>query len=220
MIEALPSRVKIPQYTLGEELFNSVSHGLGALAGVAALVVMAGKAAASGPLAMTCACVFGAAMIVEYALSCVYHALPARVGAKRVMRVLDHCGVFLLVFGTYVPASLLGVGGPLGWALFSVVALFTIIGITLTAIDTDRFSKPAVACHLVSGWSFLFGLYALYANCGLVCAALVVGGGVAYTVGSILYGLGRDRTSMHCVFHVFCLIGTLLHFAAIYGFML
>ena len=218
MAETATYRVKLPSYSLGEELFNSISHGIGALLGVAALVVMAVKA--SSPLAATCASVFGVSIIITYTVSCVYHALSPNVAGKRVMRVIDHCGVFLLVFGTYVPASLLGVGGPLGWALFGVVATLTVIGIVLSAVDVDRFSKPAVACHLVSGWSFLAGLPVLYASCGPACIALVVGGGVAYSLGAILYGLGRNHTSIHCVFHVFCLAGTLLQFLAIYLFML
>lgn len=218
MIEAVPYRVKIPSYSLQEELFNSISHGLGALGGIVALVLMLMKA--STPLATVCAAVFGATIIIEYTLSCVYHALPASLVGKRVLRVFDHCGVFLLVFGTYVPASLVGVGGTLGWVLFGIVALFTIVGITLTAIDVDRFSIPSVVCHLVSGWSFVFGLYALAMNCGLPCIGFVFGGGLAYSIGAALYGLGRDRTIMHCVFHVFCLLGTVLHFIAIYAYML
>ena len=218
MMDTLAHRIKLPRYSLREELFNSISHGIGALAGVLALALMAAKATTQ--LTATCACLFGASIVITYTVSCVYHALPASAAAKRVMRVIDHCSVFLLVFGTYIPASLLGVGGPLGWALFGVVAALTTVGIVLSVIDVDRFSKAAVACHLVSGWSFLVGLPTLLASCGLECAALVVGGGVAYTVGAILYGLGRNYTQMHCVFHVFCLMGTLMQFLAIYTYML
>ena len=218
MTEATLQRVHIPRYTLAEELFNSISHGVGALAGVAALVLMAIRA--STPLAATCACIFGMSIIFTYTTSCVYHALPAHVPAKRVMRVLDHCSVFVLVFGTYVPAALLGVGGTLGWTLFGVVGTFTILGIVLNAIDVDRFSKVSVVCHLVSGWSFLIGLPQVYAAFGMDCAALILGGGVVYSLGAILYGLGRNHRNMHSVFHLFCLAGTALQFMAVYSYLL
>lgn len=218
MMESVQYRVKLPSYTFGEELFNSISHGIGAAVGVLGLVLMVLKA--STPLAVVCAALFGVSIVITYTISCVYHALPPTLAGKRVVRVLDHCGVFLLVFGTYIPASLIGVGGALGWALFGTVCLFSIIGIVLTAIDVDRFSKAAVACHLVCGWSIVMGLAKLYMTCGFYGMALIVAGGLAYTVGAILYGLGRDRSYIHSVFHVFCLAGTLFHFAAIYQFML
>ena len=150
------SRISIPRYTLGEELVNAISHGFGALMSVVALVMMLDKV--TGPLQTICAVVFGVAMIMLYTVSCVYHALPPTLPAKRILRVIDHCNVYLLVFGTYVPASLIGVGSTLGWVLFGIVALFTVVGITTAAIDVDRFSKIQVVCHLVCGWSFVAGI--------------------------------------------------------------
>ena len=217
-MEQAISRISIPHYSVEEEVLNSVSHGVGAVLGIVALVLMAIKAA--GPLAMACACIFGSAMILLYVTSCVYHALPATCKAKRVVRVLDHCSVFLLVFGTYVPASLLGVGGALGWVLFGVVALFTVIGIVFTAIDVDRFGMIQVVCHLVSGWSILLGLPQLFVAMGAPGVAAIVAGGVAYSVGAILYGVGKSRRYMHSVFHVFCLLGTFLQFWGIYAYLL
>ena len=217
-MEQAISRISIPRYSMEEELVNSISHGIGAVFSVVALVLMVLRA--SSPLATTCACVFGATMIVLYTTSCLYHALPAESAAKRVVRVMDHCNVFLLVFGTYVPASLLGVGGALGWVLFGVVGFFTLLGIVFTVIDVDRFGMVQVVCHLASGWSILFGLPQLLGTMGLVGMAIVVAGGVAYTVGAILYGIGKSRAYMHSVFHFFCLLGTFLHFYAIYAFLL
>lgn len=217
-MENAMSRISIPNYSIGEELVNSITHGVGALFSTAALILMVNKAHSA--LSLTCAWVFGLSMIVLYTVSCVYHALPPTLMGKRVLRVIDHCNVYLLVFGTYVPAALLGVGGPLGWALFGIVALFTILGIVFSAIDVDKYSKIQVACHLVSGWSFLVGLPSLAASAGIICAVLVVAGGVCYTIGSVLYGLGKNRPYMHSVFHVFCLAGTFLHFLAIYAYLL
>ena len=212
------SRISIPRYTLGEELVNAISHGFGALMSVVALVMMLDKV--TGPLQTICAVVFGVAMIMLYTVSCVYHALPPTLPAKRILRVIDHCNVYLLVFGTYVPASLIGVGSTLGWVLFGIVALFTVVGITTAAIDVDRFSKIQVVCHLVCGWSFVAGMPTLIANFGIGCGLLVLAGGIAYSVGAALYGLGKRRPYMHSVFHFFCLAGTLFHFLAIYGYLL
>ncbi len=211
-------RVSVPSYSVGEELINATTHGIGALLSTAALVLMVNKA--HDAISVACAWVFGVSMILLYAVSCMYHMLPPTCLGKRVLRVIDHCNVYLLVFGTYVPAALLGVGGTLGWTLFGIVAVFTVLGITFSVIDVDKYSKAQVACHLVSGWSFLAGLPSTIASVGLACAALVVTGGVAYTIGSVLYGLGKNRPYMHSVFHVFCLIGTFLHFCAIYYYLL
>lgn len=217
-MERAASRISIPSYSLGEEVFNAISHGIGAALSIPALVLMVLKA--QDPLSKICVTVFGISMILLYTVSCVYHALPRDAPGKRVLRVIDHCNVYLLVFGTYIPAALVGVGGTLGWILFGVVAFFTVAGIVFSAIDVDRYSVIQVVCHLICGWSFLAGLPALAAHDGMVCAGLIVAGGIAYTVGSILYGLGKKRPYMHGVFHVFCLIGTFLHFWAIYAYML
>ena len=105
-------RIRIPDYTLGEELFNAISHGIGAGLSIAALVLMVIRA--QGALAVTSVSLFGSAMILLYTISCIYHALSPRLKGKGVLRVIDHCNVFLLVYGTYIPASLLGVGGTAG----------------------------------------------------------------------------------------------------------
>jgi len=118
--------ISIPDYTLGEELFNSISHGLGALLGAAALALMMVRA--RGALKVTAAALFGASMILLYTMSCVYHALSADLPAKKVLRVLDHCNVFLLVFGTYIPVALLGINGKPGWILFGVVGFAIMVG--------------------------------------------------------------------------------------------
>ena len=108
--------IKIPNYTLGEELFNSISHGFGAALFVLALILMVIKA--HGALKETTVSLFGATMIVLYTISCIYHALSRNLEGKKVLRVIDHCNVFLLVYGTYIPISLVGVGGLTGLLLF------------------------------------------------------------------------------------------------------
>lgn len=206
--------IKIPSYSLGEEIFNSVSHGLGAAFAVLALILMVLKA--HSVLAETTVSLFGATMIVLYTISCIYHALSSKLEGKKVLRVLDHCNVYLLVFGTYIPVSLLGVGGALGWALFGFVALVTTIGIVLTSIKIDKFQIVEVICHLLNGWSILIGIPKLITTAGKTGLTLLILGGVMYTLGSILYGIGANKKYMHCIFHVFCLVGTFFHFLMVY----
>ena len=210
--------IKIPKYSLGEELFNSISHGIGALAAVAYLVLMVIKA--RGPLAVTTVSLFGSAMIILYTLSCIYHALSPQLEGKKVLRVLDHCNVYLLVFGTYIPVALLGVGGALGWVLFGIVSLVTVLGIVFTSIGIDKFQVVEVICHLINGWSILFGISKLLNSMGNIGVLFLLIGGIVYTIGSILYGLGSKKKYIHSVFHIFCIIGTLFHFFAIYLYLL
>ena len=218
MSEKKKLNIKIPNYTLGEELFNSISHGIGAALAVAALVLMVVKA--HNPLPETTVSLFGATMIILYTMSCIYHALSPNLEGKKVLRVIDHCNVFLLVFGTYIPVSLLGVGGAKGWILFGVICLFTIIGIVFTAINVDKYKVIATICHVINGWSILIGIPELINNAGHEGLLFMILGGVMYTIGSVLYGLGSKKKYMHCIFHVFCLLGTFFHFWSIYMYLI
>ena len=210
--------IHVPEYTLGEEIFNSISHGIGALLSIAALVLMVIKA--EGILAETTVCLFGISLIILYTFSCIYHSLSRELEGKKVLRVLDHCSVFLLVLGTYIPAALLGVGGTLGKVLLAVVAVFTTLGIVLTCIGIDRFNKLQIACHLINGWSIVFGLPKLLQTAGPQGVFWMVLGGIMYSVGSVLYALGAKRHWSHSIFHVFCLLGSFCHFWAIYQYLL
>ena len=218
MAERKKKEISIPSYSLGEELFNAISHGLGALLSIAALVLMLIRA--RNALEVTTAAIFGTSMIFLYSISCVYHALSPGLRGKKVLRVLDHCSVFLLVFGTYIPASLLGVSGVRGWLLFGLVAFFTALGIVFTALDLERYQLAAVICQLLSGWSILMGVSNLRAAVGLQGLIWMIAGGAMYTIGAILYGIGKNRKYCHSVFHVFCLLGTFCHFWAIYKYLL
>ena len=211
-------RISIPAYSLGEELINAISHGIGAGLSAAALVLMLVKA--QGPLAVVSVAVFGGAMVLLYTISCVYHALPPRLEGKKVLRVIDHCNVFFLVLGTYVPVSLLGVGGALGWALLSVVFAFAATGIALNGVNVDRFKTISVFCHLVCGWSILAGLPKLFETMGRAGVYWLLAGGALYTVGSVLYGLGAKKRYIHSVFHFFCLLATFCHFISVYVYLL
>ena len=211
-------RIAIPDYTLGEEICNAVSHGLGTLLGIAGLVLMLVRAREA--LAVTAGAVFGASMIMLYTMSCLYHALSPKTIGKRVLRVLDHCNVFLLVFGTYVPVSLLGVSGGAGWALFGVVAFFTVLGVVLTAADLERYQTAAVICELCSGWSILIGVPGLLRSMGSEGLCFLILGGLMYSVGAVLYARGAKKRYRHSLFHLFCLSGSFFHFWSIYQYLM
>ena len=210
--------VRIPSYTLGEELFNAISHGIGAVLSIAALVLM--TVWAHGAITITSVSLFGSALIILYTISCIYHALSPRLKGKRVLRIIDHCNVFLLVLCTYIPVSLIGVGGALGWVLFGIVCFFAILGIVLTAVNLERFQVPAVICHLVSGWSILIGVPGLLRTMGGKGLFFLILGGVLYSVGAVLYRIGAKKKYGHCVFHIFCLAGSFFHFWCVFRYLL
>lgn len=208
----------IPNYTLGEELINSISHGIGASLAVAGLVLMMVRANRALEY-VTCA-IFGTTMIVLYTISCIYHALSPRIKGKKVLRVLDHCNVYMLVFGTYFPISLLGICGVKSIILVCFVGIVSLTGIILTCIDIDRFQITSVICHLLNGWSAIIGISNLYHNIGFNGVLFLVLGGVMYSIGAVLYALGANKRYMHSVFHFFCLAGTIFHFFCIFSFIL
>lgn len=210
--------IRIPKYSLAEELINSISHGLGGIFSIVALILMLVKA--NTALEYVTVSIFGTTMIVLYVISCIYHALSPRLTGKKVLRVLDHCNVFLLVFGTYIPVALLGIGGALGWWMFAFVAVITTVGIVFSAINIDKFQVLEVVCHLLNGWSILIGVPELFEHMQFGGVLLLFLGGVAYSVGAILYGIGAKKKYIHSVFHFFCIAGTVLQWLSIYLYLL
>ena len=207
-------KISIPNYTLGEELMNAISHGVGALLSIAGLVLLAVKS--STAIATVSSVLYGSIMIVLFTISCIYHALSPHLKGKKVLRVIDHCNVLMMVAGTYLPISLSLFGGALGWGLFGFVWALTIPVVVLTAVNVDKFSALSVIDNLILGWGILLLIGPLRSVCPLKGIWLLVGGGVAYTVGSVLYGLGAKKKWFHSIFHFFVLLGALLHFFFIY----
>lgn len=209
-----------PHYSLGEELVNSISHGLAAAFSIPALVLMIIKAAHHSALAVVTSIIFGVCLIVLYTMSCIYHALSPNLRGKAVIRILDHCNVFLLVYGTIIPISLLGMSGAARWWFFGLTTFVTIIGIVANAVDMKKFQVLSVICHLISGWGALLFTKPLIAGIGTQGLLFVILGGVMYTIGAILYGIGSKIPYMHSVFHFFCIAGSIFHFIAVYGYCL
>ena len=215
-----PHRIAIPRYTLGEELINSISHGVGAGLGITALVLCIVKSCS--PLdgyKLASSIVFGLTTTLLYLMSCLYHALKVN-RAKRVFRVIDHCTIFLLIAGTYTPYTLNTLRGVTGWVLFGIVWGVGILGIVLNAVSLKKYAKLSVACYIALGWVVIFASKELIASLDRGGLWLLLAGGIAYTVGAVLYGIGAKKCYFHSVFHFFCLIGTALHFFSIYFYVL
>ncbi len=205
--------------TIGEEIANAVSHGVGELLAIAGAVVAIVMAAIHGTaITVVSASLYGASMILLYLFSTLYHSLTNR-SAKRVFRVFDHCSIFILIMGSYIPICLVLIGGALGWTLFGINAFCTVLGIVFNSINLERWSKPSVVLYVIMGWSVLIGAKSVISAVDAAGIALLVGGGVAYTAGIIFYKARRKY--MHFVWHIFVLAGTVLHyfFMLFYCFM-
>ncbi len=213
-------RIPLPSYSLSEELINSISHGVGALFSMAALVICLVTSLQKGnPNAIIASAIYGETLILLYAMSTIYHALrPNR--AKRVFRVIDHCSVFLLIAGTYTPYTLVSLNDSTGWLLFGVAWGTAIIGIILNAIDLKKFALFSVLCYLAMGWVILFAAGPLSRAIAPEGFRLMIYGGILYTLGAGLYALGKKIKYMHSIFHFFVLGGSLLHFFSIWLYVL
>ena len=196
-----------------------VTHIVGGALGILALVLCpvfgARHHSAWGIVTGT---LFGFCMLVLYAISSIYHGLPRTLFGKRVLQVLDHCSIFVLIAGTYTPIALctLRTYSPaLGWTLFGLIWALAAVGITFNAIDLKKYDKFSMACYLLMGWAIVVRIDLIYRLIGPAGFWLLLAGGLAYTVGAVLYLLGRKRRYAHSAFHVFTVIGSLLHFLCI-----
>ena len=209
----LPER-KLPNYTRGEEIFNMVTHIVGAAFGVVMLVLGIVFAAVRGHVAgVLTAIVFGLSLIVLYTMSAVYHGLSPRIKGKKVMQILDHCSVFLLIAGSYTPltiCALVPANPVLGWTIFALVWIVSIIGIILDSIDIKKYQVFSMICYLGLGWCIVVSFPVLVSVLPAIAIWLLLLGGIAYTLGAILFGLGCKIKYMHSIFHIFCVLGSIL----------
>ena len=208
----------LPDYTKGEEIFNMVSHIVGGAIGVAALVLcIIFSAIHRNGYALAGSIVYGVSMITLYTMSSVYHGLREGT-AKRVIQVLDHCTIYLLIAGTYTPI-LLSAMRPIdpvaSWVLLAVVWGLSAIAITLTAIDMKKYAIFSMVCYIGMGWCIIVKVPLLIAAVGWGGFWLILAGGLCYTAGAVLYGMGKKKRYMHSVFHLFVVAGSVLHLLAI-----
>ena len=208
----------LPDYTRGEERFNMISHIVGGGMGIAATVLCVVAAALEGNVyGVVSGAIFGGSMVALYTISSVYHGLHGGTG-KKVMQILDHCTIYFLIAGTYTPFCLCTIrqhDSALGWGTFGFVWALAVVGIVLNAIDLKRFQKVSMVLYLGMGWCIILTGKLIVELLGGTGFALLVGGGVAYTVGAVFYGLGHKKRYIHSVFHLFCLVGSGLHILCI-----
>ena len=213
----------MPDYTKGEEIFNMVSHIVGAGFGVIALVLTVVFSALRGhPWSVVASAIYGSTMIMLYTVSSIYHGLHMNLG-KRVMQVIDHCTIFLLIAGTYTPIVLSAFRPRfpgLAWGLLGFVWGLAVLAVVLTAIDLKKYNVFSMACYIGIGWAILPFMKQTMQVLTLPGFLLLLAGGIAYTVGAVLYGLGGKRKWMHSVFHIFVVLGSALQFFSILGYAL
>ena len=217
MTESKEKETKIPlnkRYTLGEEIFNSVSHGVGALLAIAGTVVLIVMTALySDPWGVVSSAVYGGTLIILYTMSTLYHAITNE-KAKQVMRVMDHVTIFLLIAGTYTPITLVTLRGTLGWVLFGFIWGAAALGIVLNAIDLERFRKISIVCYIIMGWAIIAAIVPLINSLPTISLVFLLIGGVLYSVGVIFYAIKKIKY-FHSIWHLFTIGGSVFHYFAI-----
>jgi len=207
------NRKKINNQSLGEEIANSITHGIGALLAIAGTVVAIVYAALHGDaLSVVSACLYGAGLIILYTASTLYHSLT-NYKAKKVFQILDHCSIYILILSSYIPISLSLMRGAMGWVLFGINAGCTALGVTLTAINMKRFHPLAMVLYLLMGWSIVFLGLPTLKTLPATAIWLLVSGGLCYTGGIVFFALKKPRY-MHMIWHFFVLAGSILQYFA------
>ncbi|MDE7390835.1 MAG: hemolysin III family protein [Lachnospiraceae bacterium] len=207
--------VKGKRYTLGEEIFNSVSHGTGSLLSIGGTVVLiVFTAIYSDVWAVVSSSIYGASLIILYTMSTLYHAITNE-KAKKFFRIMDHNTIFFLIAGTYTPITLAILRGKLGWTLFGIVWGAAIIGIVLNSIDLEKFRKPSVVCYVMMGWVVIFAIKPLLSAMPKISLTFLFLGGAFYTVGIIFYAIKKVKY-FHSIWHLFTIAGSVFHYFSIF----
>lgn len=214
MITRTPLKERVlPNYTRGEDVANMVTHIVGGAAGVVILVLAVLVSAFHHNVwGIVGSAIYGFSMVALYTISSVYHGLRPGIG-KKVMQVIDHCTIYFLIAGTYTPILLSAIRpqySVLAWIIFGVEWGLVAFGVVFTAIDHNRYAKLSMICYLGMGWCIILVLHATVASMGTAGFCWILAGGVAYTLGAVLYGIGHSRHVFHTVFHVFVVAGSIL----------
>ena len=216
---------KLPTYSKGEEIFNMVTHivggGLGVIALISCIIV---SIIHHNPMGILSSIIYGLSLIEMYTMSSIYHGLsPKKDTAKKVMQILDHCSVFFLIAGSYTPFALctfMNYDKTLGWSIFGIIWALAALGITLNSIDLKRYRVFSAFCYMSMGWLIIFKAYLLPTLLGIPGTVLLVSGGISYTIGAILYGVGIHKKWMHSIFHMFIVLASILQFLCIILYVL
>lgn len=209
----------LPSYTKGEEVFNMVTHILGVALGIVGAVMCPVFAASQGNVyGVVSGAIFGFSMILLYTMSSIYHGLSPKLKSKKVFQVLDHCTIFFLIAGSYTPFTLCTLreySPTMGWVIFGVIWGVALLGIIFNSIDLKRYKVFSMICYLLMGWCIIIRGYLLPQLLGMTGFILLLSGGLVYTLGAILYMIGKKHKYIHSVFHICIFAASLLHFLCI-----
>ena len=213
----------LPDYTKGEEIFNMVSHIVGGALGIAYLTLCVITAALHhNPIGVVASAIYGFSVITLFSISSIYHGMKPSM-AKKVLQVLDHCTIYLMIAGSYTPFALCSVRSQntaAGWTLFGLIWAVTAVGIVFTAIDVHKYRVFSMICYIGMGWCVVGFWKYTYAAIGNGGTIFLVVGGVLYTIGAVLYGMGKRKRYIHSIFHIFVNLASLCHFFCILFYVL
>lgn len=213
----------LPDYTTGEEVMNMVTHIVGGALGVVVLVLCMIRAVCSGAVLDMVGCsIYGVSIVTLYTISSIYHGLRPEM-AKKVLQVLDHCTIYFLIAGTYTPillSAFVPAYPTIGWGLLTAEWILAALAATLTAIDLKKYTAFSMICYIGMGWGIIFFIPQTIELLTRPGFAWLLSGGIAYTIGTIFYGIGSKKHWIHSVFHIFVVVGSLLQFLAIYLYVL
>jgi len=213
----------LPDYTRGEEIFNMVTHIVGGGVGVITLAfcVMA-SLIKNSTVALICGIIFGVSMIALYTVSSVYHGLKEGM-AKKVLQIIDHCTIYFLIAGTYTPmlmCALVRTNRVAAFITLGAVWGLTALAITLNAIDLKKYKGFSMLCYIGIGWSIIFSIKDMFYALTPVGFWLLLAGGVVYTLGTVFYHVGKTKRYFHSIFHIFVVVGSILHSISVVLFAL
>lgn len=216
--------MKTPQintvfYSFGEELANTLTHGIGALLSIAALVLMVVFSAMYGDAwHITSVSIYGATLILLYSASALYHGIPMP-RVKNILQKIDHASIYLLIAGTYTPFTLVSLRGSWGWTLFGLVWGIALLGIVIELMSRTRRHKLSLALYLGMGWIVIIAIQPMLNSVGIGGLVLLLLGGLSYSLGVIFYV--RDTLAYnHAIWHVFVMLGSGLHFFSIFFYVI
>ena len=219
-VKSTISKSQLRDFTRGEEIIHAATHGFGAVLGIVALIFLCIKTLESGSHLFP-SIMFGVSIIMLYSASAFFHTTCAifrpecESRVREVAKVCDHAMINLLIVGTYAPASINGIGGTLGYVIFGVVATLCTAATVLILVDIERFRKLNFVLYFLAGWAIAVAIYPFYKSVGIGGILLLVLGGIAYTVGAFFYKLDRIKY-MHVLWHLFVILGTVLHYLLVY----
>ena len=213
----------LPDYTVAEETMNMVTHiAGGALAILITVLCVIRAALTSDWLCITGMSVYGGTMIVLYSMSSIYHGLRTNT-SKKVMQVIDHCSIYFLIAGTYtavMTSAMIPAYPVIGWGMLIFQWSLAILAATLTAIDLEKYNLFSMVCYILMGWGIILFVPQVIDVMGKEGFITLLSGGIAYTIGAVLYGVGKRKKWMHGIFHIFVVLGSVLQFFAVWIYAL